>query len=152
MVKIVFKSAEEMLAFGSGPLGTSSWMLIEQERVNQFADATNDHQWIHIDAERAKQGPFGGCVAHGYLTLALTSYFQPEIYEVHMKLGINYGLNRVRFPAPLKVGSRIRGHAEMLKVERMKDGGVQTEERVTVEVEGESKPACVADMLSRFYF
>ncbi|HEU0198747.1 MAG TPA: MaoC family dehydratase, partial [Nevskiaceae bacterium] len=121
-------------------------------RVNLFADATNDHQWIHVDTARAKQGPYGACVAHGFMTLALASHFLPEIYEVKFKYGVNYGLNRVRFPAPVKVGARIRGRADMIGVERMKDGGIQAEVRVTVEVEGEPKPACVADTLSRFYF
>lgn len=152
MAKPVFKTAAELLAFGRGVLGESDWLTITQERVNHFADATNDHQWIHVDPERAKHSRFGACIAHGNMTLSLATHFLPDIYTVQMKMGVNYGYDRVRFPIPVKVGARIRGRAEMLAAERMQDGGIQVAVRVSVEVEGEPKPACVADTLSRFYF
>ncbi len=132
-------------------LGTSPWLEITQGRINQFADATGDHQWIHVDPDRAKQGPFGATIAHGYLTLSLVSYFLPQIIEVrNISMGVNYGCDRVRFPAPVPVGSRIRGAGELVSVEQVK-GGFQAIVRVTVEIEGKDRPACVADTISRFY-
>lgn len=152
MGKTIFETAEQLLCCQPGPLGASGWVEISQARVDQFADATDDHQWIHVDPERAQTGPFGACIAHGYLTLSLASRFLPEIIEARARMGVNYGVNRVRFPAPVRVGARVRGCAELVGAETMNDGSVQAEIRVTVEVEGESKPACVADTLSRFYF
>lgn len=152
MSKPVFNSAEQLLAAVGQTLGVSNWLKIEQPRINQFADATDDHQWIHVDPERAKEGPFGACIAHGYLTLSLISRFLPEIIEVQMKMGVNYGCEKVRFPSAVKVGSRIRGKGELVSAERSKDGGVQVVVRVTVEIENEAKPACIADTISRFYF
>lgn len=149
----IFESADAILAAVGKPLGESEWMTVTQQRINLFADATDDHQWIHVDAERAKKGPFGACIAHGYLTLSLCSRFLPQIIEVRgMKMGVNYGTEKVRFPAAVKAGSRIRGKGEMVAAERTKDGGVQAIVRVTVEIEGESKPGCVADTISRYYF
>lgn len=148
----VFDSADAILAAVGQPLGESQWVTITQERVNQFADATDDHQWIHVDPVRAKDGPFGACIAHGYLTLSLASRFLPEIVDVKMKMGVNYGCDKVRFPAPVKVGSRIRGRGELIAAERTKDGGVQATIRITVEIEGGAKPACIADTISRYYF
>jgi acyl dehydratase len=149
----VFNSADEILQAIGKPLGESQWMTVTQERINQFADATDDHQWIHVDAAKAKQGPFGATIAHGYLTLSLCSRFLPEIIEVRgFKFGVNYGTDKVRFPTAVKVGSRIRGKGELVAAERTKDGGVQSTVRVTVEIEGESKPGCVADTISRYYF
>jgi acyl dehydratase len=122
-----------------------------QERINQFADATGDHQWIHVDPERAKSGPFGACIAHGYLTLSLVSMFLPLIVDVRgIRMGVNYGVDRVRFPAPVRVGSRIRGGGELVNVEEVK-GGVQATIRVTVEIEGSDRPACVVDTISRYF-
>jgi acyl dehydratase len=127
-------------------------MEVAQERIQLFADATDDHQWIHVDPERAKQGPFGAPIAHGYLTLSLVNRFLPEIVEVRgISMGVNYGADRIRFPAPLKVGSRIRGGAELIEVENTRDGGVQAKIRVTVEIEGGERPACVVDTISRYY-
>ncbi len=132
-------------------LGHSEWLEMTQERINTFADATNDHQWIHVDPELAKGGPFGKPIAHGYLTLSLASFFMPQILKVNnVAMGINYGTDKVRFPAPVRVGSRIRGRAEIIKVEDVK-GGVQVTNRITIEIEGEDKPACVVDTISRYY-
>ena len=132
-------------------LGYSEWLTITQERINQFADATGDHQWIHVDPVRAKDGPFGACIAHGYLTLSLVNLFLPQIVEVRgIRMGVNYGVDKVRFPAPVRVGARIRGGGELVKAEEVKDG-VQATVRVTVEIEGSDRPACVADTISRFY-
>jgi acyl dehydratase len=148
----VFENADAILAAVGQKLGSSEWLSITQERVNLFADATDDHQWIHVDQLRAKDGPFGACIAHGYLTLSLVSRFLPQILEVRMKMGVNYGSDKVRFPSAVKVGARVRGSGELIAAERTKDGGVQATIRVTVEIEGESRPGCVADTISRYYF
>ena len=132
-------------------LGPTDWLRLEQSRIDQFADATDDHQWIHVDVERAKQGPFGGTIAHGYLTLALVNKFLPELLEVQgAAMGVNYGCGKVRFPAPAPAGSRIRGLGEVLEVAPVQ-GGRQMIVRVTVEMEGQERPACVAETISRFY-
>jgi acyl dehydratase len=149
---IVFRSSEEILKAVGQPLGETGWLTVTQQRVNQFADATDDHQWIHVDPVRAKDGPFGACIAHGYLTLALVSRFLPQLVDVKMKMGVNYGCDKVRFPAPVKVGSRVRGRGEMIAAEVTKDGATQATIRVTVEIEGGAKPACVAETISRYYF
>jgi acyl dehydratase len=149
----VFESADSILAAVGKPLGESEWLAISQERENQFADATNDHQWIHVDIDKAKKGPFGAPIAHGYLTLSLCSHFLPQIVQVRgVRMGINYGTDKVRFPSPVKVGSRIRARGELVAAERTKDGAVQATIRVTVEIENGQKPACVADSISRYYF
>ncbi len=149
---IVFDSAEALTAAVGRDLGVTEWMTVTQERVNLFADATDDHQWIHVDPVQAKDGPFGACIAHGYLSLALAARFMPELIDVKMKMGVNYGCEKVRFPAPVKVGSRIRGRGELVAVERAKDGSLQSTLRLTVEIENEAKPACVVDTISRYYF
>jgi acyl dehydratase len=133
-------------------IGVSEWMLIDQERVNKFADATDDHQWIHVDAEKAAQGPFGGTIAHGFLTLALTVPLggQVPLDVGEPKMAINYGLEKVRFPAPVPVGSRVRARVELANVTEV-DGGVQVNRIVTIEVEGQEKPAMVAETVSRYY-
>ena len=131
-------------------LGFSDWLLMEQDRVNTFADATGDHQWIHVDPERAATGPFGAPIAHGYLTMSLSNYFLPQIIETKgFSAGINYGVDKVRFPSPVKVGDRIRAGAEMLEVTDV-NGGLQTLVRITIEIEGSGRPACVIDSLSRW--
>lgn len=131
-------------------LGASEWLVISQERINQFAEATGDHQWIHVDPERAKEGPFGACIAHGYLTLSLVNMFLPELFEVqNVSMGINYGTDKVRFPSTVPVGSKVRGVGELISVEEIK-GAVQAIVRVSVEVEGAVRPACVAETISRF--
>jgi acyl dehydratase len=131
--------------------GYTEWELMEQSRVDLFADATDDHQYIHVDPEKAKQSPFGGTIAHGYLTLSLVAPVLGKLVRVtDARTGVNYGLDRVRFPAPLPVGARWRGGAELLEVSEIA-GGVQLKVRVTVEVEGSERPAMVADALVRMY-
>lgn len=148
----VFESIDALRQAIGSPLGETDWLTITQERINTFADATDDHQWIHVDPLRAKDGPFGACIAHGFLTLSLASRFLPELIDVRMKMGVNYGSDKVRFPSPVKVGQRIRGRGELIAVEPTKDGGVQATLRLTIEIEGMPKPACVADTISRYYF
>jgi acyl dehydratase len=132
-------------------LGHTEWREMEQDRVNRFADATDDHQWIHVDIERAKASPFGGTIAHGYLTLSLLAPITTQLLKVtDATAGINYGLDRVRFPAPLPVGAQWRGGAEILEVSEV-PGGLQVKFRATVEVKGSDKPAMVADGLVRLY-
>lgn len=147
----VFKHPSDLPAAVGQHLGYSDWLTIEQDRINQFADATGDHQWIHVDPVKAKDGPFGKCIAHGYLSLSLANLFLPQIMEVQsLKMGVNYGCDKVRFPAPVPVGSRVRGGGEVLSVEEVK-GGFQAVVRITVEIEGNDRPACVIDTISRFY-
>ena len=132
-------------------LGPSDWMLVDQGRINRFAEATGDHQWIHVDAEKAAQGPFGSTIAHGYLTLSLANFFLPQLLHVkNISMGVNYGCNKVRFPTPLLVDSRIRGIGEIISAEEVK-GGVQVVVRVSIEIEEGARPACVVDTVSRFY-
>jgi acyl dehydratase len=147
-----FASADELKAAVGTHLGYSDWTTIDQQRIDTFADATGDHQWIHVDPARAKEGPFGTTIAHGYLTLAITNLFLPELLSVPTaKLGVNYGANKVRFPAPVPVDSRIRMGCEILEVTDV-PGGVQVVTRNSVEVDGGDKPACVVDAVSRFLF
>ena len=147
----VFETPADLKQAVGQHLGYSDWLEISQERIDQFADATDDHQWIHVDPVRAKQGPFGACIAHGYLTLSLVNRFLPQIVEVRgISMGVNYGANRLRFPAPVPVGARIRGGAELVEAEDVK-GGVQATIRVTVEIEGSERPACVVDTISRYF-
>ncbi|WP_327322501.1 MaoC family dehydratase [Streptomyces sp. NBC_01210] len=148
----IFTSADELRAGVGAQLGHSEWLEIEQKRIDLFADATGDHQWIHVDPERAASGPFGTTIAHGYLTLSLLPTFVPQILRVEgMKMGINYGANKVRFPSPVPVGSRLRASAVLQNVEEA-GGGVQVTALVTVEREGGDKPVCVAESVSRYYF
>lgn len=148
------KSFENPAALLRAPglaLGPTEWMEMTQERIDQFADATGDHQWIHVDPERAKDGPFGSTIAHGYLTLSLANLFLPELMTVeNTSMGVNYGCEKVRFPAPVPVGSRLRGSGEVISAEEVK-GGVQVVVRVTVEIENSDRPACVVDTISRFF-
>ena len=147
----VYSHPQDLLAAVGQSLGHTDWLEMEQERVNLFADATGDHQWIHVDPERAKDGPFGATIAHGYLTLSLANLFLPQLMEVQsVSMGVNYGCDRVRFPAPVPVGSRIRGAGEVISAEEVK-GGIQVVVRITVEIEGGERPACVVDTISRFY-
>ena len=152
MTATVFESPEELKGAVGKSLGVSEWLEIDQKRIDLFAEATGDHQWIHVDPERAKQGPFGTTIAHGYLTQSLVNLFMPQIVQVRgIAMGINYGADRLRFPAPVPVGSRIRGSAEVVSAEDTKDGAVQAKVRVTVEIEGGERPACVVDTISRYY-
>ena len=151
MAETVFESVADLAPAVGSHLGYSDWLEITQDRVNRFADATGDHQWIHVDPERAKSGPFGGTIAHGYLTMSLVNLFLPQIMEVRgISMGVNYGADKLRFPAPVKVGARVRGGGELLKVEEVKGGAVQATVRVTVEVEGGDRPGCVVETISRF--
>jgi acyl dehydratase len=130
----------------------SDWIRITQEMVDLFADATLDHQWIHVDPERAAKGPFGTTIAHGYLTLSLIPHLVGGSMNVQgVGMGVNYGLNRCRFPSPVPVGSRVRARAELIGVEQLEGGAVQTTTRVTITAEGADKPACVAETVSRYY-
>ncbi|MGH3726022.1 MAG: MaoC family dehydratase [Mycobacterium sp.] len=143
----VFNGIDEVVL---GDLGTTEWLLVDQERVNTFADATGDHQWIHVDPARAAQGPFGGTIAHGLLTLALLPQFQLQLIRVdNISMGINYGYNKVRFVNPVRVGSRLRARGEVTNVEQ-KPGAVDVTILTTVEIEGAEKPACVAESISRY--
>ena len=153
----VVTSVAELKELIGQEIGLSDWLEITQERVNQFADATGDHQYIHVDPERAKQTFFGGTVAHGYLTLSLIPYLGGmRMSGVRMQLGgrmgVNYGLNRVRFISPVHVGKRIRMRTKLLAVEEIGDRAVQTTSEQTIEVEGQEKPACVAETIGRTYF
>jgi acyl dehydratase len=146
-----FESPEALREAAGTHLGHSAWRVIDQDQVNRFADATGDHQWIHVDLERAAAGPFGGTIAHGFLTLSMLPEMVFELLSVGgVRMVINYGLNRVRFVNPVRVGSRLRAGAELTAVEEVK-GGLQATVTVTFEIDGEDKPACVAESLMRFY-
>jgi acyl dehydratase len=141
----VFNGIDELEKVVGEHLGHSDWHTVTQEKVDQFADATGDHQWIHVDPERAKAGPFGGTIAHGYMTLSLVPLLNSQIYRVDgLSMGINYGTNKVRFPAPVPVGSRVRAGAELVELKSTAQGA-QAIIRTTIEVEDGDKPACVAD-------
>jgi len=147
----VFKTPAELHDAVGQTLGESEWLEIDQDRINLFAEATGDHQWIHVDPERAKDGPFGATIAHGYLTLSLVNLFLPQIVDVQgIKMGVNYGCEKIRFPSPVTVNSKVRGVGELIDVSEVK-GGVQAVIRVTVEIEGSERPACVVDTISRYY-
>jgi len=146
-----FAKLEDLRALTGETLGTSDWVEVSQARIQQFADATEDHQWIHLDAERAKAGPFKTTIAHGFLTLSLVPQLLATTYGIaDVVMGVNYGMNRVRFPTPVPSGSRLRAHIKLLKFEPI-DGGAQLTTEVTVELEGAPKPACVAEFVARQY-
>ena len=146
-----FASLQDLQAAVGEELGSSDWLEIDQERINQFAEATGDHQWIHTDPEKAASGPFGTTIAHGYLTLSLLPKLTWEIYEVQGISGaLNYGLNKVRFPSPVPVGSKVRATAVLTSFEEVPGGG-QAIVTCTIETEGGSKPACVAETIVRFF-
>lgn len=146
----VFHNLDELKAAVGKDLGATDWLTITQERIDEFARATGDDQWIHVDPERAAKGPFGATIAHGYLTMSLSNYFLPQLVEVRgISMGVNYGVDKVRFPSPVKVNQRVRGRAQVASVEDVK-GGVQAKIVITIEIDGESKPACVIESLSRY--
>ncbi len=151
----VLDGPDELRAAAGTHLGVSDWLTIDQDRINLFADATGDHQWIHVDVERATAGPFGAPIAHGNLSLALSNLFLPQIVEVRgFEAGVNYGVDRVRYPSPVPVGSALRGSADLVEVTDV-PGGLQTVMRVTIQIRGDdgepaAKPACVIDALSRW--
>lgn len=147
----VFDGVDDLRAAAGTQLGVGEWVTIGQGQIDTFADATDDHQWIHIDAEKAKDGPFGTTIAHGFLTLSLLSSLVAKVFAVeNTKMGVNYGLNRVRFTSPVPVGSRVRANVELTDVSDV-TGGVQVTTKVTVEIEGSERPALVADWLTRRY-
>ncbi len=148
----VFKTLAELTALVGQEVATSDWITITQEQVNLFAQATGDHQWIHVDVERAKAGPFGSPIAHGFLTLSLLPEFFANAMRVEQsRMGVNYGLNKVRFMSPVPVGSRLRARLTLLKSEPVDNEGVQLTWQVQVEKEGVTKPVCVAESLVRRY-
>jgi len=152
----VVTSVAELKELIGQELSVGDWVEVTQERVNAFADVTGDHQYIHVDPERAKQTFFGGTIAHGYLTLSLLPMLGANRHGIKInlngKVAVNYGLNKVRFPAPVRVGKRIRVHTKLIAVEELGDRAVQTTNLQTIEIEGEEKPACVAETLGRVYF
>ena len=145
------RGIEEFQGLKGTHLGYSDWHLIDQERVDRFADATDDHQWIHVDPERAAEGPFGGTIAHGYLTLSLAPVLLHDVLHVEgMRLGVNYGCNKVRFPSPVPVGTKLRLGAQVADVEDV-EGGVQVTLDLVLETEGAAKPSCVAQVVYRYF-
>jgi acyl dehydratase len=146
-----FESVAELGAVKGEEIGHSDWVTITQQDVNLFADATGDHQWIHVDPDRAAAGPFGTTIAHGFMTLALLPRLMHEIYTVDgIKLAVNYGLNKVRFPSPVPVGSKVRARSSLVEVDELGNGAVQATLSTTVEIEGAAKPACVAESIVRY--
>jgi acyl dehydratase len=147
-----FETLAELAACVGQEVAVSDWVGITQEQVNLFAQATGDQQWIHVDEDRARSGPFGGTIAHGFLTLSLVPVFFSSSFEVRQsRMGVNYGLNKVRFTAPVPVGSRLRGRLSLLSTERIDQGGLQMTWSVVVEREGTERPVCVAESLVRLY-
>jgi acyl dehydratase len=152
-MSLAFDSVSSALAAIGQDLGATEWLTMTQDRIDKFADATGDHQWIHVDPVRSAAGPFGACVAHGYLTQSLASCFLPDLVHWNrLKMGLNYGCDKVRFPAPVRVGARIRGRGQVLGAVPVGADGVQVTIRVTIEIEGGDKPDCVVDTVSRLFF
>lgn len=150
---VTFHSVDSVLQAQGLALGHTDWLLIDQQRIDTFATATGDHQWIHVDPVRAQAGPFGVCIAHGFLTLALANLFLPQLVRYEgLRMGVNYGCDKVRFPAPVPVGARVRGQGLLTEAKALADGGVHMVVRITVEMEKAPKPGCVADTISRLYF
>ena len=148
----IFETPTALLDAVGERFGPTDWLPVEQARVDLFAEATGDHQWIHVDVDRAKEGPFGGTIAHGYLTMSLVNHFLPDLIEVRgAKMGVNIGADGLRFLSPVRVGSRIRATGELASAEVVRETAVQSVVRVTIEIEGEAKPACVVDTISRYY-
>jgi acyl dehydratase len=148
---MIFSTPHALIGSAGTILGPTDWLAIDQARVDGFAQVTGDHQWIHVDPVRAKDGPFGGTIAHGYLTMSLVNYFLPDLIEVQgFSHAVNVGADRLRFLAPVKVGSCIRGAGEIVGVEEIK-GAIQSIVRVTIEIENSEKPACVVDTISRYF-
>jgi acyl dehydratase len=147
---VTFASPKELLDAVGTRAGPTDWVTITQDQIDKFAEATLDNQWIHVDTERAKAGPFGAPIAHGYLTMSLAAHFLGRLVRVEgITMGINYGADKVRFPAPVPVGSRLRAHAEILDVKEV-PGGVQATTRITIERDGGDKPAAIVDTISRY--
>ena len=150
---ILIESPEQLAGWVGTEVAVSDWVEVTQARVDRFAEATGDHQWIHVDPERARAGPFGATIAHGFLTLSMLPLFMESTLDFsRSRMGINYGLNKVRFPAPVPVGSRLRARMTLLACEPLPDRGVQATWQVTIERDGGDKPVCVAESVSRRYF
>ncbi|MDR7336110.1 MaoC family dehydratase [Roseateles asaccharophilus] len=148
----IFETLADLQTLVGQPLGHSDWITVDQARVTAFAEATEDRQWIHVDPERAKAGPFGGPIAHGFLTLSLIPYFFETGFSVReSRMVLNYGLNKVRFTAPVPVGSRLRGAFKLLAMDEAAGGAVQLTVEVAIEAEGAAKPVCIAESLARHY-
>lgn len=148
---LIVAKPQDLTALVGTQLGPTDWVSVEQDRVDQFAACTGDHQWIHVDVERARAGPFGGTIAHGYLTMSMVNLFLPDLIEVRgFAHAVNVGVDKLRFLAPVRTGSRIRAVGEVVSAEEVK-GGIQSVVRVTVEIEGSDKPALVADTISRYF-
>lgn len=151
MMAVIFERPADLIGSEETDLGTTDWLAIDQSRVDGFAEVTEDRQWIHVDVEKAKAGPFGGTIAHGYLTMSLVNFFLPQLIEVRgFSHAVNVGADKLRFLSPVPVGSRIRGSGEIVCVEEKK-GAVQSIVRVTIEIENSDKPACVVDTISRYF-
>ena len=149
---IIFESPRDLVGKEGTALEPSEWLTIEQGRIDAFADCTGDHQWIHVDPVKAKDGPFGATIAHGYLTLSLVNMFMPQMIDVRgFSAGVNVGMDKTRFLNPVVVGSRIRGTGEIVSVEEVKGGAIQAVIRVTIEIEGKDRPACVVDTINRYF-
>jgi len=150
---VVYRGVSDLEKAVGEVIGPTPWLVVDQSRIDGFADDTLDHQWIHVDPARAATGPFGATVAHGFLTLSLVPYFVNQLRRIeNVAMGVNYGLDRVRFPSPVRSGTRIRARAVMVSAERIGERAVQLTTRTTIESEGETKPACVADLVARYYF
>lgn len=148
----IFEKIADLQPLVGESIGTSDWLLIDQQRVNQFADATGDHQWIHVDVERAKSGPFGGTIAHGFFTLSLLPAFFATAFQIkETKSGLNYGLDKVRFIAPVRVGGRLRAKFRLMEWTAVNNDGAQLKIEMTVECEGVDKPACIAESITRLF-
>ena len=148
----IFDSLAELPPLVGQELAVSDWITVTQQQIDLFADATGDHQWIHVDPERAKSGPFGGTIAHGFLTLSLLPRMVESALEIrNQRMSVNYGLNRVRFPAPVPAGSRLRARVTLLECQPLPEDGMQIVWQVTVEREGGDKPVCVAESVTRRY-
>jgi acyl dehydratase len=153
MAKLILDDMSKLKEYVGKELGTSDWYLVTQKNINLFADATEDHQWIHVDVERAKkESPFKGPIAHGYYSVSILAYLVGQVIEVKkVKLIVNYGLNKVRFPAPVPIGKKIQGKVTLNAIEDIGEGNIQATYGVIITVEGASKPSCVAEMLYRYY-
>jgi acyl dehydratase len=149
---VIFNNPRDLVGKEGTQLEPSEWLTVEQDRIDAFADCTGDHQWIHVDPVKAKDGPFGATIAHGYLTLSLVNMFMPQMIDVRgFTAGVNVGMDKTRFLNPVVVGSRVRGTGEIVSVEEVKGGAIQAVIRVTVEIEGKDRPACVVDTINRYF-
>jgi len=149
----VYRGVDDLVAAVGVELGPTDWLTMAQDRIDAFADATEDHQWIHVDPSRAAESPYGATIAHGFLTLSLVPYFMSSLRRFDgVRMGLNYGLDKVRFPAAVPSGARVRGRMRLDDVEALPGNGVQLTTTITIEVEANAKPACVATLISRYYF